>query len=68
MNAIERKIINIISYNSRITFNEISLYLNISNGKVNYYIGKLKLKNIIKMLGNKRNGVWVVENIPIKID
>ena len=56
----QMEIINLIRKNSRITTNELSIAINISQRKIKENIRKLKEKGIIKRIGNTKSGHWVV--------
>jgi ATP-dependent DNA helicase RecG len=56
----QKKIIILIKNKPTVTIQELSQSLGISTSAIDKNLKKLKEKNIIRRVGNKKNGGWVI--------
>ncbi|MBU3912482.1 MAG: winged helix-turn-helix transcriptional regulator [Nanoarchaeota archaeon] len=68
LTELENKIVDEIKKNIKISRKELADILNISSDTIKEYLGKLKLKKIIKRIGETSAGYWQIigENKEVK--
>ena len=62
LNARQQLIIELIHNNQHITYDELSVSLNVSRQTIFKEIAILRKKNIIEHIGSRRRGDWIIIN------
>ncbi|MBU1200872.1 MAG: helix-turn-helix domain-containing protein [Nanoarchaeota archaeon] len=57
-----QRILSLIKENSQITRNELAKVLEISPDGVKYHLNNLKRQGILKRVGGRKEGRWLVED------